>query len=53
MCEEQQSECVTSVCLRYSLVLCISVSDVMLLTGVMEDVGHSWLTLGREKGTFV
>lgn len=27
------SECVTSVCLCYSLVLCIRVNDVMLLAG--------------------
>lgn len=33
VCEERQSERVTSVCLCYSLVLCIRVSDVMLLAG--------------------
>lgn len=41
MCEECQSVCVTSVCLCCSLVLCIRVSDVMLLAGeIWCNGGH-------------
>lgn len=41
MCEERQSECVTYVCLCYSLLLRIRMSDVMLLA---EEI---WCNGGR------
>lgn len=40
-CVKHGSECVTSACLCYSLVLCIRVSDVMVL------VGEIWRNGGR------
>lgn len=51
MCEERQSECVTSVCLCYSLVLCIRVSDVMLLAGEIwcNEGRRTQLVYTREK----